>query len=607
MDQAIMPLTLLLAAATKTGGGGWVLIVLDPMAVAALTLVLILLMALLFFRLSGGVAARESSAVQENPSLPRRNRDEVPEHRPVTERTKAAPSSVPIPNPDRAPHFDHDPITAETTPIIRELLPSPPEIRAIELTEPGTAAVQWERLLRWKDAARCHLAAGNVPRAADIYLSLKDRKQAIPLLRDTLMKSPMKETLRLRLIEALVDEGQLEEAKPFIGAVMDPDSPVRASAEFLEAIGRIHEALNRLEDALEYYRLALAMKPSLPEIPQRVLFIRQTLRLDRVEGTKPPYPSPATELLQRYIRESQAGVKQLDASELNHAPLNGYEVIVGHLALGFQKTEPPQSVRSVYSISRRFHLQRLMGESKYSAVFEAVDELLDFPVALKLQRLPESHADLEVLKERLRAVSQLNHPNLAKITFVDRENGVLRVATEYLPGGNLRDFLSRVGGVGMPLLIRMAMHLSSALHSAHLRGVPHGDIRPENILIGHDQRFKLVDFALSPIPVRKIDYNKVAVTDSMDTPKLSDFVVNNEGVQSDLLQMGELLEFLLENTRKQEGAPGVAEASEEFRELVQRLRSGSFASVLRLWQVLEQIFERTLPNGSAQNAPRPRG
>lgn len=588
----------LLAANAQAGQDGWVLAVFDQRAVAALAVVLILLISLLFFRLSGTVPEREKTAPV--PQRPPRRSEENPDG------LVDSPSPVIPRQTERGALIDSDPVTAETTPLIRETLPEPIQIRAVEETEPGTAAVQWERLARWADAARCHARAGNLPRAADIHLALKQRPAAIELLRDTLKRSPSRESTRLRLIEALVDEGRLDEAREFINAVMDSESPVRASAEFLDSVGRIYEALNKIDEALEFYRQAVAQKPSLGEVPQRILFIRQMMRLDRTEGTKPPYPSPATELLQRYIRESQT-VARLEPAEMEAAPLDGYEVIVGHLALGFQKTEPPQSVRSVYSISRRFQLLRLMGEAKYSAVFEAIDELLDFPVALKLQRLPESHSDLEVLKERLRAISQLNHPNLAKITFVDRENGVLRVATEYLPGGNLRDFLTRVGGVGTPLLIRMAMHLSSALHSAHLRGVPHGDIRPENILIGHDQRFKLVDFALSPIPVRRIDYNKIAVTDNMDTPKLSDFVVNNEGVQSDLLQMGELLEFLLAHTRKGDGTPGAAEAAEEFRELVQRLRSGSFTSVLRLWQVLEQIFERTLPSGSPQNAPRPRG
>jgi serine/threonine protein kinase len=312
-------------------------------------------------------------------------------------------------------------------------------------------------------------------------------------------------------------------------------------------------------------------------------------------------------MLDKYIRES-AIVRKLEAGETpKNNPLQGHEVVVGHLALGFRTSEPSYSVRSVYAVSRRFSLQRPLGESAHVATFEATDELLDFPVALKLFRIPNDPNGFEMLKERLRSIAQLNHPNLAKITYVDRDVSVLRVATEYLPGGNLRDFITRVGGIGVPLLIRMTMHLASALHSAHVRGVPHGDVRPENILIGHDQRFKLVDFAMSPIPVRKIDYSKAAATlsETVDTPKMSDFVVNNEGVQSDLVQMGDFLKFLLENVRRLDPPqPGITEATEELWELVSRLHKGDFTSVLRLWQVLEQIFERTLPNQATNSNPR---
>jgi tetratricopeptide (TPR) repeat protein len=598
-------LALAQAAGSSSKLQSWLLIIFDQTVVGGLAVVLLLLTVLLIFRLTGGASSHSSEQTDHQPGKdrPRLSADDAPELPPqqpngarILPIRGNKPNTPTAPTPDQRISFA-DPVTTETTPILRDLLPTSDEVNRQEAQDPGTAAVLWERLGRWPDAARCHRAAGNIPRAAEIFLALRNSNDAIPLLEETLQRSPMKESLRLKLVEALIDAGRVPEAEALIGAVAEPNSPVPASAEFLESVGHCYESINSIDKALDYYRRALNLKPSLPELPQRVTFIKQMIRLGNTEGSKPPYPSPATEILQRYIRESHVAVEKLEDDSAAIAHLTGHEIIVGHLALGFQKSEPRVSVRSVYSLARRFSLQRQLGESKYSAVFEAVDQLLDFPVALKLQCIPDDQRQLEILKERLRCISQLNHPNLAKITFVDREGTLLRVATEYLPGGNLRDFLSRVGGVGLPLLIRMAMHLASALHSAHLKGVPHGDIRPENILIGHDQRFKLVDFALSPIPVRRIDYSKVSVSETMDTPKLSDFVVNNEGVQSDLLQMGDLLEFLLDNTRRPEGAqPVIHEATEEFRELVTRLKSGSFTSVLRLWQVLEQIFERTVPS-----------
>lgn len=151
------------------------------------------------------------------------------------------------------------------------------------------------------------------------------------------------------------------------------------------------------------------------------------------------------------------------------------------------------------------------------------------------------------------------------------------------------------------------MHLASALHTAHLRGIPHGDLRPENILIGPDQRLKVVDFAVAPIPIARIDFGRQPLSESIDTPRIADLLGGSAGIQSDLVQMGDVMEFMLENSRRTVD-PVVDRNSvdplEELREVVLRLRNGSFTSVLRLWQVLEQIFERAMQATSATETHR---
>lgn len=474
-------------------------------------------------------------------------------------------------------------------------------------SNPERAALIYESLAYWPEAAAMHHKSGDLRRAADIYLALRQEEKALPLLREALEAGPSEENLRLRCIEACLDLGHTDEADALVSAVTAPESPLQPSASFLQTVGLDYEAIGDLPAAKRFYHLALQRHDGLSDIQFRLLYLRH---LDRLQGPPETGGSSAehvaTELLQKYIRESSI-IPTIDHTKDPATAFAGREIVVGHLALGFRQTEPRQSVRSVFSISRRFQFQRLLSETSRAATFEATDRLLDFPVALKLVRLSMDANGLEVLKERLRAIAQLNHPNLAKVMFVDRDGYVLRVVTEWLPGGNLREFLGKLGGVGYPLLIRMAMHLASALHTAHTRGIPHGDIRPENILIGTDNRIKLVDFALSAIPISRPGAPRPALSDAMDTPRSSDLVVHNEGVQSDLLQVGELIDFLLQNARRTVDpispvpTSQATDPSEELRALVEGLRGGNFTSVLRVWQVLEQIFERTLPAGSGSD------
>jgi tetratricopeptide (TPR) repeat protein len=477
---------------------------------------------------------------------------------------------------------------------------TPADAERLEKTDPRAAAVVWGRLGRWQRAA-CLLEAANEPtEAARIHIALGHAPKAEKLLRGALARTPADEETRALLVSLLFDDDRQREALELVETVIDPDSPIQATAEFLEFVARALEARSQFREAIKYYRRANATEETTGEVPQRILFLKQMQRLTslaRSEDAEGP-PSQPSELLQRLLVESSTDVPlPMVADEERPFDSIGHEIIVGHLALGCQQAEPPSSVRSVYAPSRRFQIERLLSETPTSAVFEATDQLLDFTVALKLARLgPLTESQYDTLRERLRLMAKLNHPNLAKITYVDREGPVLRLATEYLPGGNLREFLAKLGGVGVPLLVRMAMHLASALNTAHLRGVPHGDLRPENVLIGPDQRIKLIDFSIRPMPICKIDYSKIKVSESMDTPRIADLLGSHEGIQSDLVQFGDLLEFMLSQARRTvETPPNSADPIEELREVVLRLRNGSFNSVLRLWQVLEQIFERTMP------------
>lgn len=571
--------------------------------------VLLLLLILLGMRVSHSSPRRETPAEEMGAALAEVEEDQAPEF-PPGHPSVASNDVVPRDSVSKSTASSKD-----TFPL--EYVPTPADLASLERENPQKAAGLWARIGRWDRAAKLFAATGLEQDAAEAYLGLQQYDKAIPLLTKLFDQAPGDEKLRTELIEALMDTGQLSRAAELIQAVTFPDSPFPVSAQFLATMGRAYESLGDIDTACHYYQFSLQKNDRQTELPLRLQFLRQVQRLNQVPEEEGAGESPAREFLDRYLRDSS--VRRLPAVEgaMGEAakvdpgpPLPpGHEIIVGHLAFGFRKREPIHRVASVFSLARRFHIQRLLGQNNNSAVFEARDRVLDYPVALRLVRLPSDMDDFQTLKHRLASIASLNHPNMAKLTFVDRDGPMLRLATEFLPGGNLREFLTKLGGVGLPLLIKMAMHLASALHTAHLRGVPHGDIRPENILIGTDQRLKLIDFALSPIPVRRLDWEFANIHESSETPRLLELMARNEGVQSDILQFGEILEFMLNHARKtMDPVPnGGPSATDELRDLAKRVGKGEFSSVLRLWQVLEQVFQRTMPSGSAHEGSRSRG
>jgi serine/threonine protein kinase len=131
-------------------------------------------------------------------------------------------------------------------------------------------------------------------------------------------------------------------------------------------------------------------------------------------------------------------------------------------------------------------------------VYRAYDLRLKLEVALKL--LAQEIANQEQNRERVlaeaRAASSLNHPAIITIYEVKEENGLFFIVMELLRGRTLRSLVA--GAPNDPrTLSRIGAQIADGLGAAHARGLIHGDIKPENVILLEDGRVKLLDFGLA--------------------------------------------------------------------------------------------------------------
>ncbi len=81
-----------------------------------------------------------------------------------------------------------------------------------------------------------------------------------------------------------------------------------------------------------------------------------------------------------------------------------------------------------------------------------------------------------------RWVYGLSHPNLLRVLGI---SSIIPVAVyEYANQGSLRPWISR-GVLKGELLIHSAIHIASGLRYLHSRGLIHGDVKPENVLVSN--------------------------------------------------------------------------------------------------------------------------
>ena len=183
----------------------------------------------------------------------------------------------------------------------------------------------------------------------------------------------------------------------------------------------------------------------------------------------------------------------------------------------------------------RFEIRGFVGQGGTSRVYLAKDHRSGDPVAVKLLEPPWAHD--RVAKERFmqeaEAAARIHHPGVARIIFVgERGNGTPYLAMEFLFGETLETYLKRNQTMEVELLLPVLRELASTLEIAHLAGVIHRDVKPENVfLLGEtDEPYgvKLVDFGFAKlrdstitaagIAIGSVDYMapEQCVTDAVD-------------------------------------------------------------------------------------------
>jgi len=150
-------------------------------------------------------------------------------------------------------------------------------------------------------------------------------------------------------------------------------------------------------------------------------------------------------------------------------------------------------------LAGRYRLRRLLAKGGMAEVWEAVDDILGRPVAVKV--LHSHLADDESFRERFRreaiAAARLAHPNVVATFDTGTDEGVTFIVMELVEGSTLRQILNETGAMAPARIVHVGAQVADALHYAHRAGVVHRDVKPANILVCPDGRVKVADFGIA--------------------------------------------------------------------------------------------------------------
>ena len=166
---------------------------------------------------------------------------------------------------------------------------------------------------------------------------------------------------------------------------------------------------------------------------------------------------------------------------------------------------PPQDSLIGLEISH-YRILKKIGSGGMGVVYLARDSHLDRDVAFKLLH-PGTISD-ESARHRFhneaRALSKLNHPNIATIHDFDTQRGTDFLVMEFIPGSPLGTKLA-AGPLPESELLALALQLVDGLIAAHDHSIIHRDLKPANLLVTNDSRLKILDFGLAKLRLPLIE------------------------------------------------------------------------------------------------------
>lgn len=147
----------------------------------------------------------------------------------------------------------------------------------------------------------------------------------------------------------------------------------------------------------------------------------------------------------------------------------------------------------------RYRILERLGAGGMANVYLAEDIELGRRVAIKI--LNDRYAHDEAFVERFRreatAAAGLSHPNIVSIYDRGEAEGTYYIAMELIEGRNLKELIRASGRLRPAQAIAHTRQILAALRFAHRNGIVHRDIKPHNILIGHEERLKVADFGIA--------------------------------------------------------------------------------------------------------------
>jgi len=157
----------------------------------------------------------------------------------------------------------------------------------------------------------------------------------------------------------------------------------------------------------------------------------------------------------------------------------------------------PFSIGSI--LAGRYEIKALLGEGGMGTVVRAYDRELDEDVALKILHvsIAGDTAALTRFRREVKLARRVTHRNVARTFDLGMHDGLRFLTMELIAGESVSE-AARRAPLPLPEVLRIAAEIARGLAAAHVVGVVHRDLKPDNVMLAED-RVVLTDFGIARV------------------------------------------------------------------------------------------------------------
>ena len=239
----------------------------------------------------------------------------------------------------------------------------------------------------------------------------------------------------------------------------------------------------------------------------------------------------------------------------------------------------------------RYRVIRQIGRGGMADVYLARDLILDGEeVAVKVLRTNYQTDQIAVqrFQREAKAMAELDHPNIVRISDIGEEDGQQYLAMEYVDGVDLKRYIKDNAPLSNQEAVRIMGQILLAMRMAHTRGIVHRDLKPQNVLLTKDGTAKVTDFGIA------VAFAETSLTQTNSMLGSVHYLSPEQArgskatVQSDIYAMGIILFEMLTRRIPYDGDSAVTIALQHFQQPLPSVREAN----PQVPQALENIVLR---------------